>query len=285
MRTPSTIASCDGLTEWALRVAAALGVIGVIATAGCTSQGMTAGCKELATCGGNPVGMWNVGSICEADPQPSYMVPQATPDQVAAQNPNLTPAQTSSASGDWCYGLIYLPDSLAMGSPPLVALSLWHQAAPFAGGGVNFHHNPPPVGDTYDVNLAFYIRDTAHFAQRCLQAYGATPKCSELQASMVQFFNNSPNYGDPVCTDASNGDGCDCNYKFSSVGGDFGNWVVEQTSPPRLVLFSNSGGVFTGTFCVTGNSMQLSGFEGQGLFGQSGLHEMLLNVQTGGGGT
>jgi hypothetical protein len=150
-------------------------------------------------------------------------------------------------------------------------------------------HAPGPVQQVsmllspdhqYNVAVQSTGVTTGHFAPSCLQAYGANPSCSDLEAQLTTSQQGQPNFliHDPpfTCVKASD-NGCDCTWYWQSTEADQGVW---QTSGDILYFFSNQGTnqpIIETTFCAKpGQQLAVSGRNGSSMFSVEGLRTMTL---------
>jgi hypothetical protein len=175
----------------------------------------------------------------------------------APPNPNV--------SGEWCSGLVFLPPS-AQANGKL--------------GGANFYQKPFASIITtliFSANQAYNFAttgasdETTHFPRVCLNAYGYSPTCAELTDALggQQFAN----YQNMHCIDTSDG-GCDCSYTAIESGGPSGVWRSEGGT---VVLFPDSGAPpQPADYCVSGDSLTMSGKNGAHLLASSGRRSMVM---------
>ncbi len=238
-----------------------------IAAAGCGGKGVGGHCSDLAACGGNPVGVWQIDSVCEFNEprQPLLTVP--VPSAYSSpQTPALAGAAPSpTTSGDWCSGLIYLPPAAAT-SGTVGNVQFFAKPLAFVKGNVAFL-----ADSSYTINVFGASPEVTHFSRSCLNAYGANPSCLDLQTGL----NAQPlvNYVELTCA-AGAENGCDCTYKLAETSGDIGVWAATGGT---LVEYPNSGAKPQAVdFCVQDNNMTLSGRGGAHLSASSGRRTMSL---------
>ncbi len=276
-------------------VVAALVAIGVVAT-GCGGGGAEGGCSTPASCGGNPIGQWQVDGVCQYLPsQPDQ--PLSYKDYVAnSQSPTVTPPQPQpTTSGSWCAELVYLPPSATAPDGSVKNVTLWHEPAAFTSGTVSFTED-----HKYDADLVFSTQSSTYFTPSCLQANGFGPTCAQLQKGLTTFYTNGamakgqPAYSAPKGVDPGAGiqcvgttdGGCACNYTYVLEVSDKGAWATsgsflsETTQTYAYNGVRNQSNAPTvptvATFCASADHLTLSGNAGSSLSGVVGLRTMSL---------
>jgi hypothetical protein len=292
-----------GKVHLALWLVAGVGAIGV---AGC-GKGATAGCTDLAACGGSPVGVWtNIVDECEFQPvRPSQAVDvtQFTQNSTGPMASMITPPQPNpvvlqqTTSGDWCSSLVYNPDGTVSN------VVLWHDAPTLRTANINY------AADTsYLTSLTFSTagfptdRNTTHFPPRCLLANGAVAppnganglpawNCSAFATALTAFYmpqGTAPKSFDNIaCANDPDDGGCTCTYDYSVVVSDQGNWKTVGTTllqDSSIFLYNNAqvdsqapGATLETSYCLQGGHLQLSGTRGGSLFGVLGLRTLELS--------
>lgn len=266
------------------RRGAALGALAAC-LAGCQGRGARGGCSA-PTCAvpGRPNGTWVVSDIC------SFPVVSRPTQNYANTGPYFEPetgaARPAMTSGPWCWDLSFDKDgnvqtpAVPMPNPDFVV-----------SGTVTFNDDM-----TYVYSLTAVSTTPFHVARSCFGVNGANLSCADFAAKLAtSVIGVNPNYrnadGKPAfrCNDASNGDGCDCEFDYieteQSAVGDKGAWMVEgnvihhysisgqgnlfETSPSRRT-------VRDATFCQNGDTMVLSGANGQALALKAGTRTLTL---------
>ena len=279
----------------------ALGLAALLA-AGCKNVGATGGCPVLGDCGGNPAGVWQVdpapGLTCNFPvfSRPAQNYANTTKGYFA---PETGAAPNAVTSGSWCWDLSFSKTknmdgtfTVAVSTPSLPA------AYPdvITGGTVTF--NDTPTDHSYTFSLTAVSTTKFHVARSCFGVNGANMTCAQLATALVNSSaGNNPGYmnasmgATPAfrCNDA--GDGCDCQFDYietdQNAVGDTGTWVqdgnvihqyskagqgnLNETSPSRRT-------VRDATFCVSqdGNTLQLTGTNGQVLANKAGTRSLTL---------
>ncbi len=256
-----------------------------VAAIGCGgSTGADYGCPELPACGGNPAGVWTLengpelGSYCQYIPPLSYTVGTLTPPMTATQSP--TAQVTPKSPGDGCSDLVYEPQLTSLGSH-IKFVTLPHGTGTVQGvSSIN-------LKDTHEYSAAIRTLSTTTtvFSRACMDAYGAHPSCSDLEAGFIAYVTAMPNYlvGDRPfdCTPMPD-TGCSCVYQYEGTAADDGTW---QVSGDILYFFTdgeNPGqSILPTTFCVNpGHSLSITGRDGLSLFNTKGLRSLTFVPST-----
>jgi|HubBroStandDraft_1064217.scaffolds.fasta_scaffold64851_1 hypothetical protein len=271
---------------WAalLPVVVVLGVAAVGAS-GCSGPGAQGGCPDVAPCGGDPSGFWQIESACEyIPPQPSQPLSyrQYTMNPI---DPTLTAvAPSPTTSGDWCSGLFF---------PGLVShADLWHDTALWNSGTMSFDSS----SQTYTTSMVFMTPGSTDFPVACLQSGGFGGTCSELQSQLNAYYvcgffpNPSPYLG--IACAADGAQGCNCTYTYQVEVVDQGTWtasngILTQKSDP-FTYFYNGVSVLedapvspiAATYCENGNSLTLTGDHGASLSNIFGLRTLTAQRAT-----
>jgi hypothetical protein len=270
----------------------ALGLAALLA-AGCKSVGATGSCPVTGDCGGDPSGVWQV------DPAPgltcNFLVVSRPAQNYANTAPYFEPETGAMApavtSGNWCWDLTFNKDGTV--STPTVPLQ---NPDVIVGGTVTF--NNTSTDHSYTFSLTAVSTTSFHVAKSCFGVNGANLTCTQFAAALVNssaganpVYMNASMGATPAfrCQDA--GDGCDCQFDYietdQNAVGDTGTWVqdgnvihqyskagqgnLNETSPSRRT-------VRDATFCVSpdGNTLQLSGTNGQALANKAGTRSLTL---------
>jgi hypothetical protein len=251
----------------------------VVAVAGllaaCEGKGVGGSCSDQPGCGGNLVGTWTVNGVCQYLVNGASSDPPAQPDLITPQTPSLATPQPQTSTGDWCQGLVIVP---AMGGGITVAnTNFFPTPSQFEMGTLEFD-----TGGAYTFRLTSIATSHVHLTQACIAAYGATTDCAGLVAALKAGVN--PNYDTDTltCNVASDGDGCDCNVQLGDSGFDMGTWALDSTQTVVYETSTNGGkGPQAASFCVNGNQLTLSGYNGATLAGGPAGLRTLTALRTG----
>jgi hypothetical protein len=259
--------------------------VAVVGASGCSGPGAQGGCPDVAACGGNPSGFWQIDSACEyIAPQPSQ--PQGYKQYVMSpQHPTLTAvAPNPTTSGDWCSGLVF---------PGLVSRAeLWHDAALWSSGTMSFDSST----QTYTTSMLFRTTGSTDFPISCLQSAGFDGTCSDLQDQLNSYYvcglfpNPSPYLG--IACDPDGSQGCNCKYTYQVEVVDQGSWtasngILTQKSNPFMYDYNGISvqedapvSPIAATYCAGANSLTLTGDHGASLSNIFGLRTLTAHRAT-----
>ena len=268
---------------------------------GCSGKGTQGVCSDGTVCGGVPSGVWDVAGSCEykADRPDQPLGPR---EQVQTPvYPSLNASQSQqTTTGDWCSQLFYTTGDNRPAMPSKVkTVNLWHDAPALAGGQLAFKTDASGAASTYDVALSFTTYDVTHFAPLCLQTGGANPNCSDLAANLAEFYTSlagkdpmgnplPPSFANIQCQGAPDG-GCDCGYDYQVALTDTGSWsyggsVLTEASDPTGYLLNGTRvgseaptAFMVSSFCQSGDTLTLSGYNGTSLSHAPGLRVLTLH--------
>lgn len=259
-----------------------------------TLLSLTSGCKQepecpaLGSCGGpDPIGGWVLAPgypSCEED---LYTPPT---DLRLAQN-NKTPAGTAPpepANFDWCDQLVVGGGSMIQLHDPL----FYYESPPVAQSSVKFSRDPMTGAQTFSASITktgVYYMD---FPAACVRQFGATDGrlvnpddpaagtgdvCKQLEVPINQAGTNSGAYFNTVCqTNPSDPQGCICKFDLTSTAGPAGDWIRIDNNTIQLIN-NNSLPTYI-TFCNKGSELELTGKNGDYLFGVKGLRTVRLKA-------
>ena len=282
------------------RAGAALGALVLLGVAGsgCKGRGATGGCGDQGSlCGGSPVGTWEVTDTCSfpvvSRPAQNY---DTTRGQFQPETGATPPAQTS---GFWCWDLSFDTDgklktpATPISNPDAVQIETIN-----ATSRVTFTADPNVPGrGTYVYALTATSTTTFHVARSCFGVNGMNVSCTDFATDLnMSGIANNPSYmnvvmGEPSFQCMDEGDGCTCTFQYletdshGSAVGDLGSWVQDgnvihhysvsgqgnlfDTSPTRRT-------VRDATFCQNGDTMVLTGANGQPIALKSGARTLYL---------
>ena len=278
-------------------------VFALLLVTACSGKGRDGTCSDGPICGGNPTGTWDVVGSCQyaADAIDQPFSPR---EQVQIPQP---PVLTSSpvaatTNGDWCSRLYYSPIDVPATSlnSKVLTVDLPHLAPGLAGGQVSFNSATSTTPPSYQVSLSFASSNATHFTPQCIQFGGATPTCGELAINLQQFYvtkagsngqgvMQAPTFTGIACNTASDG-GCDCTYDYQIALTDFGTWqavgnTISEASDLAAYQYNGQPAAASqqptkaqlASFCQTGDTLTLSGYNGSSLSSAPGLRVLSLS--------
>jgi hypothetical protein len=248
-------------------------------TSGCSQEPL---CPALAACGGpDPVGNWDLAPNYESCTEDLYIPPTdkrlTKPTVPAAGQPAPEPAVY-----DWC-------DLLINGGRPTPQTPGYYNQPGFfyESGQVGQANLRINADGTYTMGLARTGVFVLEFPAACVRMYGAMDNvalepsdplspsasvCKQLEALVGASGIGEGSYSNTICEpNPQDTAGCLCQFDVSETGGPFGPWrrvgntlhfVLQTTFPSRA------------TFCNKGDSLELTGADGEYLFGVRGLRTM-----------
>jgi hypothetical protein len=269
-----------------VRVAALAPALALLALAsGCAQE---PSCPELGSCGGpDPVGTWVLAAGSESCSEDLYIPPT---DQRLAQN-NKLPAMVSPpepAVFDWCDQLVAGGGSNIQVHDPV----FYYDSPPVAVATVKFNRDAATGAQTFTAGLTrtgVYYMD---FPEACVRQFGAMDGrvinpddpamatgdvCKQLEYPVNQGGTNSGAYFNTVCqVHPTDPGGCLCKFDLNSTGGPNGDWARIDTSTIQLIS-TNALPTYL-TFCNNGSTLELTGKDGDYLFGNKGLRTLKLQA-------
>ena len=291
--TSGARASFAGQGVGARRVALC-GLFGVLA-AGCDKLMQQPSCPELSSCGGPvPVGNWVLAPGHGSCSEDIYVAPtdQRLPGGVvpAARTPPPEPALY-----DWCDQLV---TQAYNGQSGILVTAANFYTPDIQVGIASVRYNQD---GTYSAGLGRTGTFQMTFPGLCMREFGATdnnpvvdPKtnmtvggpvsiCTQLQAPLAASWTGGGSIPDVNCAvdpDPNDPGGCACSFTVNQVGGGGGLYLTQATSSSldSNAILNLPGKDFPQnvTYCNTGTELQLTGGDGQYLFGTLGLRTLDL---------
>ena len=261
-----------------------LAVCGLVATLGSGCKQATT-CAALGDCGGPvPVGDWTLttdpgrGSCIE-----DLYIPPSDPRLVGgAPVPAARIPPPEPAVYDWCDLLITNSGT----SIQTHAANFYSESAPVGFATVRIHDN-----GTWSAGITRTGTYVLDFPTICMREFGAMndrpidpmdmngPKgnvCEQLQVPLRDSGKGNGSYQNTTClVNPSDPGGCLCYFDVQETGGPSGNFNhVEGTN--TIVFLPSSSFPQTVTYCNKGDTLQLTGTDGEYLFGTAGLRTLDL---------
>jgi hypothetical protein len=233
-------------------------VIAAASVSACQGKGVGGSCADVAGCGGNLVGKWQVNGFCQYEVDPPSSTNTLPAGYTTPQTPTLASPMPTTNTGDWCQGLVVIPaDGGAMATA-----GFFQPPSNFMTGTLDFEDD-----GTYQFMLTGIANTVAHFSLACIAAHGAAISCTALATDLNAVPN--VNYTNVRCSNASDG-GCDCSLSLGDSGFDHGTWALDSTKTVVYETSTNAGkGPQAASFCVDqdNNTLTLSGYDGATLIG------------------
>lgn len=222
-------------------------------------------CKELGTCGGNPVGAWTYAA------PPCQSLLDEPPTEVWLFNRPATVARTpppESSASEWCADFVLSANAgeMAVAKPPV----FWLGGSPYLTGRVWYKED-----GTYESRVARSGRYGLQFSPACMRQYGSELSCDDIETLIVMKAGN-PSLTGIDCQNGADPGSCDCSFDISSSGhvfGDYsvnGNTITHRPLRPRVEFPTDA------VYCSAGDSLQLTGARSVSLFDRPGLRNMSM---------
>lgn len=269
-----------------------LALCGVLVTLGSGCSQKTA-CSELGSCGGQvPFGNWMLRSpmLVAGNVTPTYgscsedlYVPPTDPrlgagaDVTIARTPVLEPALY-----DWCDGLLTSNGT-----------SIQNRSA-------IFYSESSPVGDaririnadgTYSAGITRTGTFVLDFPALCMREFGALDGksidpmdptaptgnvCKQLEVPLRKSGAGPGSYQNTTCEpNPKDPAGCLCAFDVQETAGPSGNYQVLDSN--TILFLSDKNYPARVTYCNKGNELELTGADGEYLFGVRGLRTLDLS--------
>jgi hypothetical protein len=257
---------------------AVLGLTGVLAT-GCDKLFMQQPhCPELSSCGGAfPTGRWVMTpghTSCSEDvyvPLTDIRLPAGV--EPAARTPPLEPALY-----DWCDGLVTRSTA---GSIQATPPQLYFDDPIVAVASVRYN-----ADSTYSAGLTETGTHVLDFPAICMREFGAVdgnpavaggpglPICKQLEAAVTMDVTGNGSATNVSCSPNPNDpEGCLCTFDATENGGSAGTYRMYDD---HTILNLSTGFPQKVTYCNTGGELQLTGTDGEYLYGVTGLRTLDL---------
>lgn len=260
----------------------ALCVLLVVLTSGCSKFMQEPRCGVLGDCGGAmPVGDWVLAPGHPSCSEDIYVAPTDTrlvmADLPAARTPHPEPALF-----DWCDLLVTNGGNMVQAHPP----RFYYQDGRV--GAASIHYG---ADGRFSAGITRTGTYTLDFPAYCMRAFGATdgrpadPQndpngppvglCKQLEVGVRASGLGEGSYRNTTC-DVNPADlqGCLCTFDVTETGGPGGTYQMLDNHTILQLPFTNFPQRVT--FCNKGDSLELTGAEGDYLFGQRGLRTMDL---------
>jgi hypothetical protein len=291
-RTSRARARGAGRRATAPAAAAACGWLLLLATgAGCDKFMQQGKCPALSDCGGNvPIGTWILApghGSCTEDIYVAPTDPRLPMGSVpAARTPGPEPALY-----DWCDLLV------TSANQDIIAVPANFYTYDIQIGAASVSYN---ADGTYSAGLTRTGSYFLTFPALCMREFGATDNkpafdynanmptggpvdiCQQLQMPLGQIGLGPGSFRDVQCVPNVPDDpgGCVCKFDATLTGGGAGTFLTQQSSPTldfnQIVNLPGKDFPQDVTYCNTGTGLELTGRNGEDLFGTLGLKTLDL---------
>jgi hypothetical protein len=239
-------------------------------------------CPALDSCGGAiPIGNWVLapghGSCSEDLYTPATDTRLVNADLPAARTPPPEPALF-----DWCLLLVTGPGDVVQVKPP----RFYYESGPVGAASVRYE-----ATNHFAAGITRTGTYTLDFPAYCMRAFGgmdgkrADPNndptgppvniCKQLEVPLAASGAGEGSYRNTTC-DPNPADpaGCLCTFDVSETGGPAGSYQLLNGN--TILQLPGSNFPQKVTFCNKGDSLQLTGADGEYLFDIRGLRTMDL---------
>lgn len=227
-------------------------------------------CKQLGSCGGDPVDKWaqlprgeeTPGTYCQ---EVMHVPPVEEPlrDQLLPVARQRLPEKTNS---DWCSELIATSDMAG----PIKRHYYWWENLPYVSAFLEYQ----PDG-TYRANLTRKAFVDRWYSQTCMQKYGYPGDCDSLAADFERSNQGAGEYNSFKCSPNGRRGGCDCNFEIFEVNTLLGKYSVNGNTITHFSV-SPTSHYSQASFCVKGDKVEISGMNNSFLWDRPGLRTIEL---------
>jgi hypothetical protein len=224
-------------------------------------------CKDLASCGGNPVGKWAQRPTAESGSnycQESLHRPPLTEYLQGQPTPVARTPVPESTNLDWCYNLVLTANDT---NPLKKHLYYWENLI-YLNGLLTYEDN-----GTYQLDFGRLGRMHAYYSRTCLSQYGHTADCANFERVLTEANQGAGEYFDFKCTDNAAKGGCDCYFQVSEADAQGGVYDVRGSTLTHFPT-SNNARFSQVSLCVQGEVMQMTGKDNSYLWDRPGLRTM-----------
>jgi hypothetical protein len=225
-------------------------------------------CKELKSCGGNPMDKWaqlprgeeTPGTYCQEvvhlPPEEAHLRGQLAP--TARQR---LPEKTTI---DWCSELVITADEKAA----IKNHNYWWEDLPYVNGFLEYQSD-----GKYYAGLSRRGTVDRWYSRTCLGKYGYGGSCEDFQKAFETANMGAGEYNHFECKENTVRGGCDCSFNVFEVNKIYGSYSVEGSTITHYPA-SPSEHFSQATLCVTDDKIKLSGKDNSFLWDRSGLRSV-----------
>ena len=225
-------------------------------------------CKELAKCGGSPVGRWAQKPL-QDDPKYCQEMVSRPPLTEYLRNQPTPVARTKlpeSTNLDWCLSLVLTPDEAG----PVKGHQYWWENLPYVGGLVTYDED-----GSFRIDFGRQGDVKRYYSRTCLSQYGHESDCPKFAERLKAANEGAGEYFGFRCEDNTEKGGCDCEFHIAEANALFGRFSVNGSTLTHFPA-SPIGDFSQASICVTGDSMELSGLNNSYLWDRQGLRSLEL---------
>lgn len=258
-----------------------------LASAGCMQKPL---CDDLGSCGGaEPLGTWQLAPGYPSCLEDLY-VPPTDPRLLGAEvQPARAPA-IEPALYDWCYKLVTGGAEDAVRKPP----RFYYESGPVGWASIQYKGVDPVTGiRNYTAGISRTGTYFLDFPAVCIRSFGLqenqpvrdmnlmvvgppSPACKQIEYQIGESGIGEGSYSNVICNpNAADPEGCLCQFDVNETGGGSGTYEITGNTirhePTGTSTFPQ-----TADFCNKTGSLELTGHDGNYLFGVKGLRTMSL---------
>jgi hypothetical protein len=227
-------------------------------------------CKELGTCGGDPVDRWaqmprgeeTPGTYCQeimhTPPQEAHLRDQPLP--VARQR---LPEKNTA---DWCSELTVTGDL----KEPVKKNNYWWEDLPYTGVLLEYK-----ADGTFRGNLTRKAFVDRWYSDTCLRKYGYGGDCKQFQNDLEMANQGAGEYNTFNCVANGGRGGCDCNFEIFEVNTLLGTYTQNGSTITHFPA-SPTARYSQASICVQGDKLQISGIDNSFIMDRPGLRTIEL---------
>lgn len=261
-------------TSSKLVTAAAL-LAALVSFSGCKQETL---CKELGTCGGvMPIGTWELTPTYGASCSEDLYTPPADTRLIAADQPPARNPPPEPALFDWCYLLVTSGGNSIQAKPP----QFFYESGPIGGASIKYE-----ADGHYSAGITRTGTFILDFPAYCMRAFGGTDRpetpggpvisvCKQLEPPLRASGLGEGSYRNTTCeVNPQDQGGCLCKFDVSEAGGSAGTW--QRLDNNTILHYPNTNFPQKATYCNGNTALQLTGTDGDWLFGVKGLRTLDL---------
>lgn len=263
---------------------AALSLLTALA-AGCAQKPL---CPELGECGGAvPAGSWQLAPGFPSCTEDLY-VPPTDPRLLGGEVASARSPVIEPAFFDWCNLLVTNAGASIQARPP----RFFYESGPIGWANISYTPDADPRTGHYTLGVSRTGTFSLDFPELCMRQFGAmdgkpavdangnevtgpTDVCKQLEVPLRASGIGEGSYPNTTCDRNPNDPGgCLCYFDVTETGGGSGSYRMLDSR--TIMHLPGSNFPQKVTFCNKGDSLELTGADGEYLFGQKGLRTMRL---------
>lgn len=244
--------------------------------AGCKQEPL---CAELGNCGGpTPLGIWELTPTFGASCSEDLYTPPADTRLIGADLPPARNPPPEPALYDWCYLLVTSGGTSIQAKPP----QFFYESGHIGGASIKYE-----ADGHYSAGITRTGTFLFDFPAYCMRAFGGmdgrpavpggepTNVCKQLEVPLRDAGIGEGAYRNTTCEpNPEDPQGCLCAFDVTETGGSAGTYTV--LSDGTILHLPNTNFPQKVSYCNKGTSLELTGANGEYLFGVRGLRTLNL---------